>query len=452
MVLAELSGLSVARSASAGNVLPAGDGVAAVKQAAPVSPSGPEGFPASPSPSEEAAAEGGMGSLPEPSPSPARQTKPPKKSAGVDLDGNKENEAPGSTAGSDGTNVSKRSLADDLAKVHAHADDAEVGAKSREFSYLSTARSPPEIWAIEGSISSGKSTLTKWLSSAVNAHGLPGAQLVDEPVQHKFLKAFYASPTKYAFAFQLNMLQTRITSLLESHRAEQGTFVLDRCVFGDNVFAVKNFVDGAISEDEMAIYAESREMRGYGALMPGPTRMVYLDCPPEVCHMRMTSVRKHDAEAGVPFEYLDGIDAVYINAVVAQYARADVSVDIIVIEAGNNELVEGGKVHLLEELVLGEGPHEARRALFPRRSQVAIVDDLEEAAAVAGRGEVRHCAMLQKDHILACLLIYPNSYTRFVAIPNILTDIFLHHALLVQGQGGVRVQIGGGVPAGAGEA
>lgn len=247
---------------------------------------------------------------------------------------------------------------------------------------LSSARTPPEIWAVEGNISSGKTTLCRHLEEAIrnDAGGapLPGACVVLEPVQQAFLERLYADPQRYAFAFQLNMMQTRITSLLRSQMATEGTFVLDRSVFGDSVFAVRNFLDGNIDEREMDIYEESRALRGYENLLPGPARMIYLDACPEVCHRRMVDVRQNEAEAGVPIEYLDGLDEVYVNAVLAQAARSDPAIDIVVMDASNGALIEGGRIHDIEELVLGEGGLDERRARWPRRSNVRLAQSSAE--------------------------------------------------------------------------
>ena len=199
--------------------------------------------------------------------------------------------------------------------------------------------------------------------------------MVLEPVA-TFLERLYADPQRYAFAFQLNMMQTRITSLLRSQMATEGTFVLDRSVFGDSVFAVRNFLDGNIDEREMDIYGEPRAHE-YENLLPGPARMIYLDACPEVCHRRMVDVRQNEAEAGVPIEYLDGLDEVYVNAVLAQAARSDPAIDIVVMDASSGALIEGGRIHDIEELVLGEGSLDEARG-WPRRSNVRLAQSSAE--------------------------------------------------------------------------
>ena len=169
------------------------------------------------------------------------------------------------------------------------------------------------IVLVEGNISAGKSTLCTHLGEEL------GFKLYLEPTAaNPLLEKFYEDPKTWALPLQFWVLRQRYFTYIEALRASQeesrsGTpcagVVLDRSVFSDIVFADKNHRDGNISEEGYQTYLELRKelLRA----LPLPDCVLYLDASPEVCHDRMQNLRKRDCEAGVPLDYLQGLDDCY---------------------------------------------------------------------------------------------------------------------------------------------
>ena len=101
---------------------------------------------------------------------------------------------------------------------------------------------------IEGNISAGKSTLCKELANKLNY------KLFLEPAceGNPYLSLFYQNPKKYALKMQLWLLRRRFETFTEAIRLLSeptcNGVLLDRSVYSDFVFAIKNFEDGNISQ------------------------------------------------------------------------------------------------------------------------------------------------------------------------------------------------------------
>lgn len=193
---------------------------------------------------------------------------------------------------------------------------------------------------VEGNIGSGKSTLTKRMSDLANRDNEKCAidansvisTVFSEKVNHEFLSAFYTSTKKYAFAFQMYMLTTRIYQMDEAHRlakegrvfkgengdekVEKQLVFLDRGAVGDTLFALQNYNIGNIDAREMKVYKSVCQERFPETLGDKVDMVVYLDVDPEECWMRMTTLRQRESEEGIPLSYLDGIDKTYFHLMV----------------------------------------------------------------------------------------------------------------------------------------
>ena len=165
------------------------------------------------------------------------------------------------------------------------------------------------IVIIEGNISAGKTTLSKSLSDVLQF------DVFFEPAsKNPFLERFYQDPQKYAYPMQIFLLKQRFVTYLTSLKkiisgeVKRGIF-LDRSVFSDWVFAVKNYRDGNITESEYKEYMRLRDK--FMSAIPRPRAVLYLDVSPERCLERILRVRGRSCETGIPVEYLEGLDLAY---------------------------------------------------------------------------------------------------------------------------------------------
>jgi deoxyadenosine/deoxycytidine kinase len=126
------------------------------------------------------------------------------------------------------------------------------------------------VVVVEGSIGAGK---TYFSSRAAKRCGEYSVN-VPEEINPKLLELFYSNPKKYAFAFQLSVLETRtngtrlrlLEASLERDEALSASSsssgsnecvpqaYLDRSVLGDACFCVANYLQGNIDDAEMAVY------------------------------------------------------------------------------------------------------------------------------------------------------------------------------------------------------
>ena len=176
----------------------------------------------------------------------------------------------------------------------------------------SNGRYKPLLW-IEGLIGAGKSTFAREIAKRLNL------RLIEEPVgngeggENPYLAKFYEDPKRYAFGMQVHLLHRRyaIQQLASFEATGVGGFegaVLDRSLSGDRVFAKLHMQEGNIDPLDFDTYEMAYNLMAR-TLLP-PTLLVFLDIQPETAFARMQA-RNRDAEAGVPLEYLQKLQAGY---------------------------------------------------------------------------------------------------------------------------------------------
>ncbi|KAG9395957.1 Deoxynucleoside kinase [Carpediemonas membranifera] len=164
-----------------------------------------------------------------------------------------------------------------------------------------------KLIVVEGNIGAGKSSLCTSLSNTL------GYTIYEEPVKsNPYLEDFYKDPHRIAPIMQRWLFEQRLATYKDAvlHIEETGQgVILDRSVFSDWAFAYQSLVDGFFTEQQYEEYQTMREVALRG--LPLPTMCIYLDVSPEQCLYRITQLRKRECEAGMPIEYLRGLDAAH---------------------------------------------------------------------------------------------------------------------------------------------
>lgn len=169
------------------------------------------------------------------------------------------------------------------------------------------------VLALEGLIGVGKSTLCSKLDEVIDT------EVFNEPVNEKFLRLFYNDPKKYGFAFQLNMLRTRITQMRLTQKAvleRNCTVVWDRSMIGDYIFAMWNYISGSLSREEMDVYES--ELGGsfneFASLefLQLINYFILLNGTPLACKRRVET-RGIEAEKEIPLPYYIGLDDIHFS-------------------------------------------------------------------------------------------------------------------------------------------
>jgi deoxyadenosine/deoxycytidine kinase len=167
------------------------------------------------------------------------------------------------------------------------------------------------IIALEGNISSGKTTLCRALDEST----IP-VTILYEPVVDSLLQLFYQNKAKYAFALQLFMFSTRYDAMERMMAMSNTTSVLDRSVFGDIVFAMKQCLDGHMNHHEWKCYMDVLQGKNWLKWLHKLT-IVYLHTEPKRC--RASVQQRQQVDQVVQEDYLDDIDHLHIYGLLHIY-------------------------------------------------------------------------------------------------------------------------------------
>lgn len=165
-----------------------------------------------------------------------------------------------------------------------------------------------KLICIEGNIGAGKSTLTEALANKL------GAVAMFEPVkENPYLDRFYSNPRRYALEMQFWLMSRRFEMHEKAIRHIWKTaqsVIMDRSIYGDWVFAKRNYLDGNIDEAGYASYLHHRKTMDQYLLTPHV--MLWLNAHPQTCQDRIAT-RGRECEALVPIDYLKGLHALHIE-------------------------------------------------------------------------------------------------------------------------------------------
>ncbi len=151
------------------------------------------------------------------------------------------------------------------------------------------------IIAIDGNISSGKSTIAKRLSA--------DHRVFQEPLEKwTFLDKFYADPRTYALPFSLQVL----TSFAEYDTDDADVVITERSPLTNReVFTKIHVNDGTMTDADWDTYKKYFDIIGWK-----PDAIVYVHVPVDTCQRRMIK-RNRACEENVNAEYLERIEKSY---------------------------------------------------------------------------------------------------------------------------------------------
>lgn len=150
------------------------------------------------------------------------------------------------------------------------------------------------IVAIDGNISSGKSTVVKRLSA--------DHCVFPEPLgKWTLLDKFYADPRAYALPFSLQVLAS-----FAEYEFSDGVSITERSPLTNReVFTKIHVNDGTMTDAEWDTYKRYFDIIGWK-----PDAIVYIHVPADVCQRRMVR-RNRACEENVNVEYLERIEKSY---------------------------------------------------------------------------------------------------------------------------------------------
>lgn len=157
-----------------------------------------------------------------------------------------------------------------------------------------------DMIVIEGVVGVGKSSLMYIL-------GEKGYTEFEEPaVDNPILDKFYHDRTRYSFPLQVFFLNKRFEHIKKATEVKNA--VMDRSIYGDAIFARMLNLNGEMSDEEFAIYAELLE--NMLEHVQAPKLMVYLEVSVDEA-MRRIHKRGRDYELIVEREYWERLNQEY---------------------------------------------------------------------------------------------------------------------------------------------
>lgn len=181
----------------------------------------------------------------------------------------------------------------------------------------------PRYIAVEGPIRVGKNTLSSILAERMHA------QLVVEPEDNPFLRAFYDGERGAAFQAQFAFLVRRFEQLqaLDLGPKSRNVVVADYIFEKDKLFACLNLTD-----PELEVY--NRYYNHFREQIPTPDLVIYLQATPEVLKRRLKK-KGSPVEAAISDDYLEEVVRAYEH-----FFFHYTSSDLLIVDTSQIDFVE----------------------------------------------------------------------------------------------------------------
>lgn len=165
------------------------------------------------------------------------------------------------------------------------------------------------IFSIEGSIGAGKSTFLSELEKV-------GYKVLYEPVSDwmqkgidgtsSMLELYYADKKRYGFAFQMYVLQSRISHLLKIIKDNPDeTIIIERCPETDKrIFAEMMFNNEILNPYEYHVYNTWYSF--LTSVLPSIDGIIYLQVKPGTCIQRIIN-RNRSGESLIDINYIQSL-------------------------------------------------------------------------------------------------------------------------------------------------
>ena len=164
-----------------------------------------------------------------------------------------------------------------------------------------------KIYALEGNIGAGKSTIMKIISNQFH-----DVEFVEEPVKQwqnlngcNLLNAFYSDPKRWGFSFEFYSMLTKIQALLKAADSDKPIIIIERSILSNKVFMDLSNDLGKLDKMEYAMLINTYNFY-LENVYPQIAGIIYLDTPVDECIRRITK-RNRGEECTIEKSYLNSI-------------------------------------------------------------------------------------------------------------------------------------------------
>lgn len=202
---------------------------------------------------------------------------------------------------------------------------------------------------IDGIIGAGKTTVARFLSSELNIPLYEELKNNDEnSLAQRMLDRFYADQTRWSAIIQVMFLNDRFKDIKEIESKHQAA-ILDRSIYGDEIFARTIHHRGQMTDDEFIIYTDL--LHNMLEHVKPPEVLIYLDVSVDTAMDRI-AIRSRSTEADtIPRDYMEDLHFQY-EKWFEEYnlsPKVRVNLDAHTLDE-NGELSSDMKVYIMETI------------------------------------------------------------------------------------------------------
>ena len=164
-----------------------------------------------------------------------------------------------------------------------------------------------KIYALEGNIGAGKTTIMKIIGQYFTS-----VEFVEEPVKDwqnlggmNLLESFYTDPQRWGFSFEFYSMLSKIIALLNAANSDKPVIVIERSILSNKVFMDLSHELGKLEEMEYRMLMNTYEFY-LQHVYPQLSGIIYLDTPVDECIRRITK-RNRGEECSIERSYLQSI-------------------------------------------------------------------------------------------------------------------------------------------------
>jgi deoxyadenosine/deoxycytidine kinase len=164
-----------------------------------------------------------------------------------------------------------------------------------------------KIYALEGNIGAGKTTILKILSKQFK-----DVEFVEEPVKEwqnlggmNLLDSFYSDPQRWGFSFEFYSMLTKIQALLKAADSDKPIIIIERSILSNKVFMDLSKELGKLEKMEYCMLINTYNFY-LENVYPQISGIIYLDTPVDECMKRITK-RNRGEECGIERSYLEAL-------------------------------------------------------------------------------------------------------------------------------------------------
>ena len=200
------------------------------------------------------------------------------------------------------------------------------------------------IYALEGSVGTGKSTMGRSIEKKLQDSGLK-AKYYPEYRNNLLLNQYLKDMKRYAYSFQMFMLMKRLEIYRDAYKfsLKGGISIIDRSLLGDRTFARMLHIMGYITDEDWLVYNDVLLSEAY----PEPDCIIYLDCKPEKSYSRMVSRGIESETTSYTLDYFKSLNDAYMESI------EETSHSVRIIDWNNDQelIIENGNKYLNDDVI-----------------------------------------------------------------------------------------------------